>query len=181
MKGVNYKKIPDLGTMRVATPKTLYKIDNFQEYLEKNPCLKTPKPTLLLLDKGLSCIKYSKRNVSCNKIHNSRKNSFNNRAKDSLKSEAVSNSNIKYSEFKDFHFSSYKQKNEPTRLNFFSSYYKKNASNAKFKHPEIDRKEKNNFELHNIEDTFLKNTMYSKPAKTYGEKLFRLNQVSIFS
>jgi hypothetical protein len=35
-------------------------------------------------------------------------------------------------------------------------------------------------DLYTKEDTFLKNTIYSKPALTYGDKLYRLAQVSLF-
>lgn len=35
-------------------------------------------------------------------------------------------------------------------------------------------------ELDEPEDSFLMNTVYEKPALTFAEKLFRLQQVSIF-
>lgn len=83
------------------------------------------------------------------------------------------NRNLKYTEFKSYHESSFKQKCKFIRKNKPSLF-----TAIKIKRPETEENKK---EMEKKEDVFAPYTIYAKPALTYLEKLFRLNQVSIFS
>lgn len=80
---------------------------------------------------------------------------------------------LNYSEFKDYHLQGSKRRSsfivkKPNSL-FTTFKYKKPVLEPVKIEPEVE------------DERFIKNVIYKKPAMTYPEKLFRLNQVSIFN
>lgn len=83
------------------------------------------------------------------------------------------NRNLKYTEFKSYHETSLKKKSKFLIKNKPSLF-----TTIKIKRPETEEHKK---DMEKKEDSFAAYTIYDKPALTYLEKLFRLNQVSIFN
>lgn len=80
---------------------------------------------------------------------------------------------LRYIEFKNYHETRFRKKNA-----FIDKYTPTFIGNFKGKRP---ASEENKGDLGRREDLFAPSTVYSRPALTYLEKLFRLNQVSIFN
>ena len=94
-------------------------------------------------------------------------------------SRFYSTNTIKYSDFRDYHLNSTKTKEKNQNNGILSTEKPRKKSFFMKRRPSSDDKNKKSYTDFEP-DNFLKKTVYSKPALTYADKLYRLNQISIF-
>lgn len=87
---------------------------------------------------------------------------------------------LRYSHYRDYHFNSYREKKISYKNTFLAKANSVKASLSRIKKLCMESKNSKTSVRGVAMDNFLKKTAYDKPAYTYGEKLFRLSQASIF-
>ena len=185
MFAMKYNEIAEVKSMRTVTPKSLLKLDQVLSsgYQETTKTVSVPILKKRLENDICNLSRQAKTTVKSRLYSNKRSVRFTeNLASPSTptpQKKIINSSNyLKYLDYKEYHGSSCKNKNRIFKETFLSksSIAALEINRKKEYRKESDPHERTN---DNSQDNFMKFTIFSRPALSYGDKLYRLNLVSV--
>jgi hypothetical protein len=162
--------------MKLATPNSLSKLSSYltscsSDQKSFDPSTSLKRSEILNYSSAKDHISRSRSKKVQVRVIDLSENSPNSKSENHSPEKKLSDLN--YSEFKTYHLTGTKR-----RGSFLMKRPKSLIGSFRYKKPVLEPVK---VEVE-VEDTrFIQNVIYRKPALTYPEKLFRLNQVSIFN